>query len=168
MINKLKSNKGSSTVLISLFLLTLLVFAVLSIAASASELKLARRNAETNKIYYSLDAEGKRFLYEVKSAVKDALISMEDNPELFYSYLESNLGSDIKYIRSQEDSTMTIERTIILEVNSYDRHLQIKILVNQPTNESNTNDICSIIEWRLWHEPFEYKNTIDLWEGNPS
>ncbi len=167
MIKMMKSNKGSSTVLISLFLLTLLVFAVLSITSSASELKLARRNAETNKIYYSLDAEGKRFLCDVKSAVRNALISMEDNPESFFTYLESNLGSDIKYIRSPENLTMTVERTIVLEVNSYDRHLDIKILVTQPTNESNTNEICSVLEWKLWQEPFEYNNTVDLWEGNP-
>ncbi len=167
MIKMMKSNKGSSTILISLFLLTLLVFAVLSITSSASELKLARRNAETNKIYYSLDAEGKRFLCDVKSAVRSALISMEDNPESFFTYLESNLGSDIKYIRSPENLTMTVERTIVLEVDSYARHLDIKILVTLPTNESNTNEICSVLEWRLWQEPFEYNNTVDLWEGNP-
>ena len=61
-MNRLKSERGSSTVLISLFLLSLVIFAVVSIVTSAQELKLARRNAETNKVYYTLDAEGKRFL----------------------------------------------------------------------------------------------------------
>lgn len=167
MNNKLKSEKGSSTVLISLFLLILVVFAVLSIVASASELKLARRNAETNKIYYSIDAEGKRFIYEVKSAVQKSLAGMDNNPELFFQALVSNLDSDVKFIKNPDSTVMTIERTIILNVDSYDRHLDIKIEVAQPDKDSKVNDICSVIEWRLWHEPFEYKNTIDLWEGNP-
>lgn len=166
-MNRLKSEKGSSTVLISLLLLTLVIFAVVSIVSSASELKLARRNAETNKIYYSLDAEGKRFLYEVKSAVKESLNSIGENPEIFFTLLENNLGPDVIIRKNTDDKKVTVERTIILTADSYDRHLDIKIDVSEPSNDSNANDICSVVEWKLWNEPFEYKNTIDLWEGNP-
>lgn len=166
-MNRLKSEKGSSTVLISLFLLTLVVFAVVSIVASAQELKLARRNAETNKIYHTLDAEGKRFLYKVKSAIRESLDSMGDSPERFFSLLENNLDSDVIIRKDHEDSNVIVERTIILTVDSYNRYLEIKIEVSQPDGGSRVNDICSVIEWRLWNEPFEYKNTIDLWEGNP-
>jgi hypothetical protein len=166
-MNRLKSERGSSTVLISLFLLSLVIFAVVSIVTSAQELKLARRNAETNKVYYTLDAEGKRFLYKVKSAVKESLNSMDNDPESFFSILESNLGSDVIIRKDPDGLKVIIERTIILTVDSYNRHLEVKIEVSQPNDESRINDICSVIEWRLWNEPFEYKNTIDLWEGNP-
>lgn len=166
-MSRLRSEKGSSTVLISLLLLTLVIFAVVSIVSSASELKLARRNAETNKIYYSLDAEGKRFLYEVKSAVKESMNGMGENPELFFTMLESNLGPDVMIRKDPDYKKVTVERTIILKADSYDRHLDIKIEVSEPDKDSNANDVCMVVEWKLWNEPFEYKNTIDLWEGNP-
>lgn len=43
MINKLKSENGSSTILIALLLVTLVVFALLSLTTSASELRLAQK-----------------------------------------------------------------------------------------------------------------------------
>ncbi len=166
-MNRLKSERGSSTVLISLFLLTLVIFAVVSIVSSAQELKLARRNAETNKIYYTLDSEGKRFLYEVKSAVKESLDSMGDSPDRFFDILESTLGPDVIIRKDTEGLRVIIERTVILNVDSYNKHLEIKIEVSRPDKDSEVNDICSVIEWRIWNDPFEYKNTINLWEGNP-
>lgn len=166
-MKSLKSERGSSTVLISLFLLALVVFAAASIVSSASELRLARRNAETNKIYYSLDAEGKRFLYKVKSAVRKSLDSSGGEPELFYRLLENSLDQDIIYRKNPDGLTITAERTIILRVDSYDRHLDIKVLISAPDRGSTVNDICSVTEWKMWNEPFEYENTVDLWEGNP-
>lgn len=166
-MKRLNSERGSSTVLISLFLLTLVVFAAAGIFSSLSELKLARRNAETNKIYYSLDAEGQRFIYKVKSAVRESLDASAGDSDLFFQLLESSLDHDIIYRTNPDGLTITAERTIILRVNSYDRHLDIKVLVSEPGAGSTVNDICSVVEWKLWNEPFEYDNTLDLWEGNP-
>ncbi|NLO98954.1 MAG: hypothetical protein GX386_01510 [Clostridiaceae bacterium] len=169
MINKLKSENGSSTILIALLLVTLVVFALLSLTTSASELRLAQKNAYNNKTYYMLDSEGKRFLYEVKSKIKDALIISRDRPELFFNNLDILLGE--KIIRSvnygNDATSMTIQRTIIFEENSRRKYLEIKLLISQPTAESRINDICSVTEWRLWQEDFEFNNTIDLWEGIP-
>lgn len=169
MIMNFKSQNGSSTILISLLLVTLVVFALLSLTSSASELRLAQRNANNNKTYYMLDSEGKRFIYGVKSKIKDALIISRDRPESFFDNLDILLGENI--IRSMNYDgnaiSMTIERTIILEENSRRRYLEIKLLISQPNSDSRINEICSITEWRLWQEDFELKNTIDLWEGIP-
>ncbi len=169
MMVKLKSQNGSSTVLISLLLVTLVVFALLSLSTSASELRLSRRNAENNKTYYMLDSEGKRFLYDVKSKINDALSISRDRPESFFANFDILLGENI--IRSMNSSndvlSMTIERTIILEENSRRKFLNISLLIRQPDSVSKPNEICSITEWRLRQEPFELNNTIDLWEGIP-
>ena len=67
MMHNLKSQKGSSMVLISLLLVTMVVFALLSISISASEFRLSQKNADNHKTYYLLDSEGKRFLYDIKT-----------------------------------------------------------------------------------------------------
>lgn len=169
MIMKFKSQNGSSTILISLLLVILVVFALLSLTTSSSELRLSQRNANNNKIYYMLDSEGKRFLYDAKSKINDALIISQERPESFFDNLEILLGENI--IRSMnldgDALSMTIERTIILEENSRRRFLEIRLLISQPNSDSKISEICSITEWRLWQEPFELNNTIDLWEGIP-
>lgn len=169
MIMKFKSQNGSSTILISLLLVTLVVFALLSLTTSASELRLSQRNANNNKIYYMLDSEGKRFLFDVKSTINDALIISRDRPESFFDNLDILLGENIiRSMNSEGNSlSMNIERTIILEENSRRRYLEIRLLISQPASDSKINEICSITEWRLWQEPFELNNTIDLWEGMP-
>ncbi len=169
MMVKFKSQNGSSTVLITLLLVTLVVFAFLSITTSSSELRLSRRNADNNKTYYMLDSEGKRFLFDIKSIIKDALIISRDRPESFFDNLDILLGENIiRSMNSEGNSlSMNIERTIILEENSRRRYLEIRLLISQPASDSKINEICSITEWRLWQEPFELNNTIDLWEGIP-
>lgn len=169
MMLKLKSKNGSSTVLISLLLVTLVVFALLSITTSASELRLSRRNADNNKRYYMLDSEGKRFLYDIKSMIKEALDFSRDKPESFFENFDVLLGENIiRSMNSDNDTlSMTIERTIILEENTKRKFLNIILTISQPGSESTVNEICSVMEWRLWQEPFELTNTIDLWEGIP-
>src|SRR5574344_1872123 len=116
---KLRSQNGSSTILISLLLVTLVVFALLSITTSASELRLSQKNASNNKTYYMLDSEGKRFLYDVKSKINDALSISRDRPESFFDNLDILLGDNIIRSFNFDDGFMsiTIERTIILEEN---------------------------------------------------
>ncbi|MGI6084051.1 MAG: hypothetical protein ACOYIF_01240 [Acetivibrionales bacterium] len=169
MMLRLKSQNGSSTVLISLLLVTLVVFALLSITTSASELRLSRKNADNIRTYYMLDSEGKRFLYDIKSNVKEALGFTRDKPEAFFEYFDMLLGQNIIRSMNSENNTlsMTIERTIILEENMRRKFLSVILEISQPDPESTVNDICSVKEWRLWQEPFELKNTIDLWEGIP-
>ena len=166
-MGKLSSEKGSSTILITLLLVILFVFAVLSVTTTASEVKLARRNVQTNLIYYTLDAEGKRFLFDIKSDIKDALERAENKPDQFFRALDGLLEQSVIRETDRENLSMTIERKVVLKEDSRHRYLDIKLLVSQPWPASNPNDILTILEWKLSQEPFEYKNTLDLWEGMP-
>lgn len=167
MIERLGSEKGSSTILITLLLVILFLFAVLSITTTSTELKLARRNAETNKSYYTLDSEGKRFLFSVKSATKEALEMTDNMSEQFFIYLDGLLDQGIIRTIENNTSNMKIERTIILEENSRRKYLDIQLMITAPQPESSVNDIVTILEWKLSQEPFKYENKVDLWEGIP-
>ncbi|NLX63641.1 MAG: hypothetical protein GX022_02515 [Clostridiaceae bacterium] len=160
MMANLKSQKGSSMILISLLLVTLVVFALLSVTISASELRLSQRNAENHKTYYLLDSEAKRFLYDIKGKIKK-ILDFSDNTVIFFKNLDSLLNEGINRTMSYRNGVpvMIIERNFVLEENSRNMYLKVKLLIREPNSiEDNANDICSVLEWRFWHEPFEFKN----------
>ncbi|MDF2533608.1 MAG: uncharacterized protein K0Q65_3189, partial [Clostridia bacterium] len=74
----LKSNKGSASVLVILIMLTLIVFGVLAMMSSFSDLKLSQKSGDWIKNYYSLDGKG------------DALVQKIDEC-LIYAEAEANL-----------------------------------------------------------------------------
>ena len=65
----LRSDRGSSSVLVALVLIVLVVFSVLAVTTSMANLRLARKNADTVKAFYSLDSEGERFLNVIYNSI---------------------------------------------------------------------------------------------------
>ena len=47
------------------------------------------------------------------------------------------------------------------------RYLNVDVDISDPEDGTDLDEVCDILEWRVWQEPFEYKNEIDLWEGVP-
>ncbi|MCX7772351.1 MAG: hypothetical protein N2376_04470 [Clostridia bacterium] len=66
----MKSQKGSSTLLIALTMIALVVFGALSLITASSGLKLAKRNAQAQVRFYTLDSEGARYVFNVKQLIK--------------------------------------------------------------------------------------------------
>ena len=58
----LKSNKGSSLVLIILLMVILVVFGVTAMMSSFTDLKLARKNSEWVKDYYTVSSKGESLI----------------------------------------------------------------------------------------------------------
>ncbi len=108
MIKYLRSEKGASSILVAMVLIILLVFAALSISTSMANLKLSQKYAQTASVYYSLDSEGERVLYEVKKQVYESGLKAQedlkaivegsgDKPELpdeVWAELQNTLSSD--------------------------------------------------------------------------
>ena len=84
----LGSERGSSTVLIILILLSLTVFSVLSIASAMSDHSLARKNASWIKAYYDTESKAERFLgalsEKLAAAERAAVSAPEDYAERAY------------------------------------------------------------------------------------
>lgn len=222
MTHFLRSQRGSSSILVAMILIILLVFAGLSLATSTANRKLAQKNAETTTLYYSLDSEGERVLYEIKKclrestewadqtlqALKAGKVEGLDLPEALAATirknrsLANNAGSDqwdnwyaqladyharktieAKYPGCIEDNEEPLDlsggenaepvlgfmfrRTIILDHKGIHRYLNLSIRVDAPEIGTKPEMKCQVLEWRLWQEPFEYSNQIDLWEGKP-
>lgn len=68
----IKSNRGSSSVLVILIMVTLVVLGLMALMSTFSGLKLARKNAEWVKTYYVLDGKAENLLSGIDSCLKDA------------------------------------------------------------------------------------------------
>lgn len=220
------SNRGSSSILVALALIILVVFAVLAVTTSAANLRLARKNAETVKTYYSLDSEGERFLNHIYNSIllgrdkADAAVCSieagnlqdaglaEPVSEVIGATLKALSGPDAKrkyldelypklvmyyamtsitetypgcvysmdadytgnahiYSTVPVELSFSVRKTFILEYEQNLRYLNVDIGISDPGKGRSLDDICEIREWRLWQEPFEFRNEHDLWEGIP-
>lgn len=168
----LQSQKGSSTVLIALLMIVLVVFGLLSLTTTASELKLAKRNAESHKDYYALDSEGAKFVHHVRLLVEKALEEADRNyEEAFYLSMENLLEKELPHVRretlfEEDNRSIRLYKSFALENSGYTKYLSITLDITEP-GQLSSDDSLTILEWRLWQEPFEYHNTHDLWEGIP-
>jgi hypothetical protein len=68
----INGDKGSSSVLVILIMLTLVVFGLLALMSTYSGLKLSRKNAEWTKEYYALDARAEAQLAKIDSCLFEA------------------------------------------------------------------------------------------------
>lgn len=220
------SNRGSSSILVALALIMLVVFAVLAVATSAADLRLAKKNAETVRIYYSLDSEGERFLNAIYAGIRqgrdkaeaaicaaaagelssaglpesiskiigETLASLADSgarqqylddlypklatyyamnaiteayPGCVYSQAADYLDDAQLYGTVPAVLSFGVRKTFVLEYEGNPRYLNVDIVISDPERDRDPAAICDIREWRLWQEPFEYGNEIDLWEGRP-
>ena len=168
------SQRGSSTILIALFMVTLVVFGVLCITTTASELKLAKKNAESQKDFYLLDSEGAKFLSQIKNIMKNVKISAEsnNNPKEYLLKTKEELVAKLPNLRSEileenDELSLIVYKTFALENCGYNKNLSIVLSLREPKTIDEIDSACYIIEWKMWQEPFGYKQSIDLWEGIP-
>lgn len=71
-VRRLASESGASSVLVLLVLLLLVFLSVLAFVTTGSNLRLARKNAETVQAWYRMDAEGERMAAKALQTVRGA------------------------------------------------------------------------------------------------
>jgi len=103
----------------------------------------------------------KLVMYFAMSAVTEAY------PECVAGMAEDYLGNAHLYSTMPAELNFIVRKTFILEYKNRLRYLNVSIEVSDPERDKEPQDICDILEWRMWQEPFEYKNEHDLWEGRP-
>ena len=68
----MRREKGASSVLVILVLLLLVFLSVLAFVAAGSNLRLAKKNAETIRAWYRMDADAERTMSKAMNAVRQA------------------------------------------------------------------------------------------------
>jgi len=89
MIEKLRGEKGASSVMVVLLLVALLVFGIAALTTALSSARLGQKVSEWNTAYYAAEAQANERLAEIDKAVNEARLSAYG----FETALESGLGS---------------------------------------------------------------------------
>ena len=174
--NHLKSKKGSSSILVILFVITLVVFGTLAMMSAYSDFKLAKKNAEWTRSYYKLDAQGEVMLQKIdgclKSALDETVISAkpdENSKNQFFSVATKKLNalSEAKMLKIKNiNGDLTINTKIAFTSENSKQYLDIGLLVLYPQNSNDTGPRFQIQKWILTPTTFEYNNNnIELWDG---
>ena len=89
MIEKLRGEKGASSVMVVLLLVALLVFGIAALTTALSSARLGQKVSEWNTAYYAADAQANERLAEIDKASREAQLSAYG----FEPALESRLAS---------------------------------------------------------------------------
>jgi hypothetical protein len=176
----LRSRRGVASALIIMILVLLIFFAVLSLVASAADLRLARKRAEWNQQYYQADA-GAVELYAGIRQVCDT-----QPPNVQTAILAGQLK---KWLEARDDIreyTLAITGDVIqLDILTSGQSqflsqnpggnanpdaqtpqgIQMTLLVAGSRNDLESSRL-TIIKWAQWQMPFAYETENGgVWEG---
>lgn len=187
----IKSEKGSSSVLVVMIMLLMITFGVLAMMSSYSNLKIARKHAEWTKDYYSLESLADFNLMHFNGVVGDVKARFESEAsdfesdssnqaevlKAFFVALETSLGgaANASYGISSnfdvyiEDETGAIEPVLSILTTDEASGRRLIAMINFETEVKSFDEIKPyVVEWREIPAEFEYDDTLNFSdpEGN--
>jgi hypothetical protein len=166
-----KKKRGSSSIMVILIMLTLVVFGVLALMSSYSDLKLSKKNASWLEKYYSLDAKGEDLLSQIDSrliaAAKKARIGAVLDKEKYLSLAQAEINA----MKTEDKLKLTKNNNmLIISSDLFDKEknkLGISLEVEPAliTGQNQGGKYYKVIKWTQIPKDFKYDNTIQLWNG---
>jgi len=156
---RLRSRRGSASVLIVLMVVLLAVFGAMALTAASANLRLARRHADWSAEYYRFDASAERLLAAVNQEAKGTTLAEELASRLASLQVEGVAG-----VISRNE-----EGRLILEAVAGDpegRGIQVKL--EWPVGEDGnvSEEVPRIVRWSQFQQPFAYGTEPGgLWDG---
>lgn len=135
-----KLNIGISSIIVIIAVFALMVFAVLSVKSSNSDLLLAKRTRERVQNYYEADSKAERMLVQINLVLENYY---DDKSGIALKVrLQDIIGKSGK-VKAQTDKKGTISYRISVDA---DTLLDVKIAYNM---EVGTNQYYNIIRWKV-------------------
>lgn len=149
------NKKGSASVIVIMVMLLLVIFGVLAFVSAGSSLRLAEKNAQTVKQYYSLDKQG-----EIAVARISAVLKTNPAGDLVPLLQQATGLQDITVEPAAEGNPLiTVQVRNTAPENG--PSLRIRLQATEVPGASG----LEIMEWKLMYKPFDYNETINLWDG---
>lgn len=172
MIRKVfNKKKGSSSIMVILIMLTLVVFGVLALMSSYSDLKLSKKNANWLEKYYDLDAKGEKLISEIDSRLSQASKKAKSGNTLDREKYIQLAESEIKAIKTENKLKVSKNKnmlTISSKLVDVDNNMiNISLEVNFPdfSMEKGPLKHYKVTRWEQLPREFKYDNSIELWDG---
>lgn len=144
----LRNERGSSSILVVLAFLMLGIFSVLGMMSSYSDYRLARKNAEWNRQYYTLEGQAQSF-----TAKMDRLL-LENGGTDIAALEEAIMESDPQAVIEESNGGLLISNTFTAESGKL-LELKLELL---PGNEKRYR----VIARKEVPEAFEYVEEPDF------
>lgn len=165
--------RGFSLILVTVVMIVMLVFGLLSVSSAGADYRLSTRASESQKIYYDLDASGEDTMAFCSDACEKAwAASLKDTnsqPDLvqFKSHLDSELkaGEAAKHFKyKMNDSSVTVESSISSTING-NYSLQAALLCDW--NKKTGKPAFKITRWQFTVSgpKINSNQTINVWDG---
>lgn len=157
----IKTNAGSSSILVILIMLTVIVFGVLAMMASFSGYKLSKKNAQVTKERYEVEGRVEKILYSLDNKLK----SVKNSKTNAFTELKNEI------IKNNTDIVFTIANTnsevlIAIPYRSYsqNKHLDVKLKIIYP-KDATSNASYKIVSMKEIYNP--PAATEDIGFSNP-
>jgi hypothetical protein len=177
---KLHSRRGLASALIILILVLLIFFAVLSVVASAADLRLAKKRAVWNQQYYLADSAAVAFYADLDQYCAGQPLTFF-MPDSLAKSLDGwlFLREDVQtYQVIDQDGSLRLQILVVepaaalsgdsaASADAKQRQgIEMTLLIKtEPTSQSTAGRL-SIISWTQWQLPFEYdQGNGGVWKG---
>ena len=99
--------KGFSFVLVTVVMIVMMVFGLLSLSTAGADFRLSQKNAQAQTIYYGLDSSGERLYAESEAAIDFAAVQADDFmvQKKYYNVLPVNFFSCLLPLVNQVKET---------------------------------------------------------------
>lgn len=151
--NVFKMNVGGSSIILIIVVFALSIFGALSIKASNSDLKLAKKTREAMMRYYHADNKAEVYLAQIDEVLHVGKTGASLEGEL--TKLES--GPDVNV---QSSKTGTLTYTVAI-----DDHATLNVAIAY--NLESKDSLYNVITWKVNQDPIgEYNFTnFEFWDG---
>jgi biopolymer transport protein ExbD len=176
---RMRSRSGLASALIILVLVLLIFFAVLSMVASAADLRLSKKRADWNRQYYLADSAAVA-LYADLDMFCRSRPEMDLDQDKLAAVLETWLAvrSNVREFQISDETGALRVRVLVMvqpaaqtnNSNSNQKTVQqqgiemtLLIRTGQPSEPANR---LSVAGWTQWQMPFEYdQGNGGIWKG---
>lgn len=142
---------GTSSLILIFIILCLTIFGLLSLSSAGSDLKLARKNAESVKGYYEADSKAVEFTAMVEEVLAECSKAADD--EAYLQMVKEGLGSFYR------EETGTIQADIQM---LYGQMLHIELEINREKEAG-----YRILAWNVYHSvDYDIDRSMPVWTGD--
>lgn len=163
-------NVGTPSVLVILVVFVLSVFSILSVGASANEVKLAEKTATSVKEYYEADQKAEYSLLYISNIIKESdLATLEENiVGLEAGKEEAIKGMENVNVKLDENAIFSSGEKKKIGTISYEFFVRNDSYLNVELSLFSDRSF-DISKWNMtqtYAGTYELDDTVELWDGN--
>lgn len=169
----LKSERGSTSILVVIFMIVLMVFGLSILTTSLSNTRLAEKKRQWLTEYYALEGEVSKEMAlidqqidRIKEETLDALNQTDQDLRTLYSEkLKTELSQKGYGVENGENEEVTVFFDVSEERKDIPKHIYVELMLPLPATNGDTKQFIQTPNFKVvahteWQEPFVLDENI--------